>query len=93
MKIRKTKDVEPGHVFVPYILGEHTEESLKEYDDFMDKYDKEHQCCPKCGSESCRTTLVGYPLVEGKESEYQDKNRCTCMGCGDVHITHDRKPK
>lgn len=26
-------------------------------------------------------------------SEYQDKNRCACTNCGDVHITHDGKPK
>lgn len=95
MEIKKTKSPEgPGYVYVPYVFKEHTEESLKEYDDFMKSYEMEHSLCPKCGSDGpFRISLVGYPLIRGKESEYQDKNRSQCERCGDVHIIHDRKPK
>lgn len=46
--------------------------------------------CPKCGSESYSTTLVGYILNMDKKEDYKDKNRCVCQECGDVHTTHDR---
>lgn len=65
----------------------------KEYNIFMDKYEEEHKCCPKCGSESYTTTYMGYILDMDNKESYKDENRCTCKDCGDVHITHDRKPK
>jgi hypothetical protein len=80
----------PGIIWVPYVFREHTDESLKEYEKFMDDYNEKHKFCPKCGSESHSTTLVGFPLIREKEEEYQDKNYCKCLGCGDSHIFHDR---
>ena len=65
----------------------------KEYNIFMDKYEEEHQCCPKCGSESYATTYMGYILDMNNKESYKDENRCTCSDCGNVHITHNRKPK
>ena len=44
-------DGNPGYIYVPYIIGEHTEESLKEYNDFMETYKNEHKLCPNCGSD------------------------------------------
>ena len=95
MEIKKTKSHEgPGYVYVPYVIREHTKESLSEYDKFMKSYNTEHSLCPNCGSDGpFRISLVGYPLIRGKESEYQDKNRSQCQRCGGVHIIHDRKPK
>ncbi len=84
------KNGEQGYIFMPYITCEHTEESLKEYNTFMDGYHKKHECCPKCGSKEHWTTLMGYPLVSGKEDEYKDLNSCTCLKCGNIHSAHDR---
>lgn len=82
-----------GTIFVPYILGEHTEESLQEHRKFMDKYKKEHKCCPKCGETGHTTTLMGYPLIRGEEENYKDLNGCVCTGCKDVHTAHERISK
>ena len=83
---------EKGYVFVPYICVEHTEESSKQYDEFMDEYHKQHECCPKCGATKHTSTLVGYVLNWDKKEEYKDMNRFECMKCGDKHSTHDRVP-
>ena len=80
---------EDGIVYVPYIFKEHDEESLKDYNDFMKVYGEKHRCCPECGSESCRMTLMGYPLHSDRRDEYKDLNRCTCT-CGSIHTRHDR---
>jgi ribosomal protein S27AE len=100
IKVLKTKYVETNGsnfesngtnsnvVFIPYILQERTEESSKEYDDFMNKYKENHKYCPKCGHDSHRTTLLGFNL--NRKEEYKDLNRSTCMKCGDIHRVHDR---
>jgi hypothetical protein len=84
------KDGKQGYVLAPYIMGEHTEESLKEYNEFMDEYHKQHECCPKCGATEHALTYVGYVLNWDKKDEYKDMNRCECMKCGDKHSAHDR---
>lgn len=83
---------EKGYVFAPYTCVEHTEESSKQYDEFMDEYYKQHECCPKCGAEEHTSTLVGYVLNCDSKDEYKDMNRCECMKCGDKHSAHDRVP-
>lgn len=82
-----------GLVFMPYICVEHTEESSKAYDEFIDEYKRLHACCPKCGETGCTTTLVGYILNMDKKEEYKDLNKCICNKCGDKHIMHDRVPQ
>jgi len=79
-----------GCVFMPYVLREHTEESLKQYKDFMKTYSKQHKYCPKCGSTEHISTLVGYPLIWDKKEEYKNLNICKCTKCGDKHSRHDR---
>lgn len=37
---------EKCYVFAPYICVEHTEESSKQYDEFMYEYHEQHECCP-----------------------------------------------
>ena len=44
-----------------------------EYDIFMGKYEEEHQCCPKCGSESYATTYMGYILDMNNKESYKDE--------------------
>ena len=83
-------DSKSGVVYLPYVLSEHTEQSRKEYDDFMTKYSKEHEVCPRCGETGHTVTLVGYALIGGEEDKYKDKNRCVCSKCNDKHIVHDR---
>lgn len=74
-------------------LSEHEKfQRQYDYDRFMEEYDRNHACCPKCGSIEYMTTLVGYVLNLDKKDEYKDKNRCRCGDCGDTHITHDRVP-
>lgn len=65
----------------------------KKADEFRDQYNKDHEACPKCGSLIYMTTLVGFIVNMSEPEKYQDKNKCTCESCGDVHITHDRVPK
>ena len=86
------KEGKQGYMLAPYVLGEHSKESSKRYDDFMKKYHKQHECCPKCGNKQHTTTLVGYVLNWNKKEEYRDMNRCKCLKCGDKHSTHDRIP-
>jgi len=86
-------NLEEGLFYAPYVLMEHTEESLKKHESFMDEYYKKHELCPNCGHKGHTTTLIGYPLIVGEEENYQDKNICVCTNCGDRHITHDRISK
>jgi len=83
-------DKESGYIYAPYIIRNHTKESLKEYREFMDEYDKNHECCPECGAKEHMTTLIGYVLNDDKKEEYKDLNRCECSNCGDVHTCHER---
>ena len=66
---------------------EHTEESLKEYNEFMTNYRIEHECCPKCGSIEHTTTLMGN-IKNG--NNYKNLNQCVCVDCLDVHTCHER---
>ena len=91
-KMTEEEMKERGYIFVPYLCVEHTEESSKEYDNFMEEYNKQHECCPKCGATEHMSTLVGYVLNWDKKDEYKDMNRCECMKCYDKHSTHDRVP-
>jgi len=79
-----------GIVYLPYIMVEHTDESLKEYKKFMTEYERKHKYCPKCGGTSYSTTFVGYILNSEKRDEYKDLNSCKCQDCGNVHTKHER---
>lgn len=81
-----------GYVYAPYVIRQHTEESLKEYDEFMSIYNKLHEYCPKCGGKDHISTLMGYALNLENKEEYKDENSCVCSNCGNIHITHDRVP-
>jgi len=65
-----------------------------EYDAFVKnfyiKYEKKHEACPKCGSTSFRSTLMGYACDPDDLEGYADNNRSTCSDCGNVHKIHDR---
>ena len=80
----------PGHVMSPFVFVEHTEESLKEYNEFMSAYRTLHEVCPKCGATGHSTTLFGYVLNWEKKEEYKDLNTCVCSECGDKHTAHQR---
>ena len=75
---------------VPWTTGEHSEESLKDYNDFMRSYKEQHKFCPKCKAISHTTTLMGYVLHSDKREEYKDLNSCVCQECGDYHTFHER---
>ena len=73
---KTTSDLESGYIFVPWTFSEHTEESLKDYNDFMSIYKSKHRYCPVCGSERHTSTLMGYVLNS-------DKRPCpTWTSCG-----------
>jgi len=86
-------DSSEGYMYAPYILAQSSEESEREYDKFMDAYYKKHDVCPKCGNDSCMTSLFGYVLNMDKKEEYKDRNSCICSKCYDRHIQHDRISK
>jgi hypothetical protein len=79
-------------IYVPYIMKDHTEESLKDYNDFMSQYKEEHECCPKCGATGHSTTFMGYILNMDKKEEYKNLNDCKCTKCGNTHAAHERVP-
>lgn len=90
LKIHKTFDTtDPGYIYAPYIMKEHTPESLAEYDKFAKLYGARHQVCPKCGSKIYSTTLVAYVKGWGNIDEYKNLNRCICQNCGSIHTNHD----
>jgi len=61
-----------------------------EYDLFMKDYYLKHAVCPKCGSQFCISTLVGYVLDMSNKEAYKDLNKCECSVCKDKHRQHDR---
>ena len=63
-------------IHVPWVIKEHTEDSLKEYNLFMEQYNKLHKYCPKCGEEKHLTTLMGYILNwDERKKKKQDKEK------------------
>jgi len=92
MENNNNKPIQPkeGYILVPYIIAEHSEESLKDYHEFMAVYKKAHEVCPKCGSTSHSTTFMGYIMDSSKRDEYKDLNNCVCSECKDLHTMHDR---
>lgn len=57
------------------------------------QYHESHKCCPKCGSESHSSTLVGYIFNAEHPEAYKDLNSCVCSNCGDRHTCHERLPR
>lgn len=88
--IKKTKEDDRGYVLVPYVMADHTPESLRDYEEFMSGYRARHEVCPECGDKAHTTTLMGYVLYADRRDEYKDLNRCVCEGCGSHHVKHDR---
>ncbi len=68
------------------------DESDKKRRVFMEKYKKDHECCPICGSTRGITTLVGFIYNSENPEKYKDENNFTCGDCGDQHVAHDRVP-
>ena len=88
----EVKDM-PGVILAPYIMCDYTEESLKEYNDFMSAYRDRHRCCPNCGSRNYTMTLAGFPFNHDKPDEYKDRNSCHCLDCGWKGIVHELVPE
>jgi len=80
------------YIFSPYIHIKHTDESLKEYNEFIKEYHKLHECCPKCGGIEHTSTLFCYVLDLNNKHNYKDMNICECKKCGDKHYVHNRVP-
>ena len=64
-----------------------------EYLEYMEQYDKEHYCCPKCHSKNNSSTLVGYIYDPTHPEDYKDCNSVHCYTCGWNGIKHDMVPK
>ena len=80
-----------GHVYLPFVMQEHTDESLKDYKAFMDSYSLKHKFCPKCKTDAPHnTTLVSFPMYSDRREEYKDLNHCFCIKCKSSHTTHER---
>ena len=92
VNVSKSKD-DSSVIYAPYIMCEHTEESRKEYNEFMDKYYAQHCCCPNCGSKNYITTLAGFILDMSKPEDYKDRNTCHCQDCGWKGIAHELVPE
>ena len=83
-------DEEAGIIYAPYILKEHDEESLQQYNEFMKWYKSQHKYCPICFSEQHSTTLMGFILNWEDKENYKDLNSCVCVTCGSKHTVHER---
>ena len=70
-------------------LGVNLNNMSKEYDKFMEQYNKDHAVCPRCGSNTYSSTLVGYILYMNNKEAYKDENEIECVKCGYKGITHD----
>jgi predicted nucleic-acid-binding Zn-ribbon protein len=90
--IKHIETIEPGIIYAPYILQTRTEPN-PEYDKFMKKYNREHSCCPKCGSNKMITSLMGYVLNMNHKEDYKDLNAVECQNCGYRGACHDLVPK
>lgn len=58
-----------------------------------DIYSIQHDVCPKCGSQSIGTTLVGY-IMPQKLADYKDMNDAWCEDCdwkGEYHDLVDEE--
>ena len=60
------------------------------YETFIKQYHINHELCPKCGSDSYESTLMGCVFNYSNPNEYKDSNKCYCNNCNDIHIYHDR---
>lgn len=88
--VKKGPAHESGFYDAPYNIMMESDNRI-ERDAFMEKYSKDHQVCPKCGSENHSSTFVGYVLIIPEQ--YKDLNICTCGDCGDKHTCHSRVSK
>jgi len=79
-----------GYVLAPYVTAEHTEDSLKDYNEFMAKYKNAHAVCPNCGNTSHTCTLMGFIMISDNREAYKDENFCHCTNCSDRHTVHQR---
>jgi len=80
-------------IYAPYIIADSTSGPSKEYTQFMDEYNEKHKYCLVCGSTGYSTTLTGYIINMDNKDSYEDRNRCICSNCGDIHSFHDRVSK
>lgn len=92
-QVHKSEPSKAKVFYAPFIMCEHTEKTLKEYNDFMFKYRTQHCCCPKCGSKNYSTTLAGYIFNSEHPEEYKNKNAVNCLDCGWRGIIHDLVPE
>jgi len=67
-------------------------EARSEAKRLRDEYYENHKACPKCGSTTYGTTLLGIIMDTSAPEKFKDRNECVCHNCGDKHITHDRVP-
>lgn len=92
-QVHKSKSAEAKVFYAPFIMCDHTEKTLKEYNEFMSKYRAQHCCCPKCGSKNYSTTLAGYIFNSEHPEEYKNKNAVNCLDCGWRGIIYDLVPE
>jgi len=59
---------------------------MKKIYDTEDEYYKDHEVCPKCGSEYTSSTYVGYMFYKGRPFKEENRRECDCGWKG---ITHD----
>jgi len=63
----------------------------KQYEDFREEYNRKRVRCPKCGElGNYNVIIVKSSFNPDKQDEYMDKDKCTCLKCGDTHIFHYR---
>lgn len=45
-------------------------------------YERQHHCCPECGSHHLQVTLMGNVVNLDNPDDYIDENNAYCIDCG-----------
>lgn len=60
-----------------------------DYEKFMSEYNKNHKCCPKCGSDNIYHTDLAYNFNPEHPETYIDENSAVCIKCSWSGIIHN----
>jgi len=63
----------------------------KQYEDFIEIYNKKHLRCPRCYELNNYKMKNVSSIFDYEDSEgFKDNNICICNKCGDIHTVHER---
>lgn len=82
------KKLESG-IILPYSETQKEEDNYQLRLKLEREYNKKHQKCPNCGSNSICTTCIGYMLDINHPEKHKNNNKADCGKCGWEGIVDD----